>query len=140
MLDSSPISSGFKKTFDTPAALNTALSTLKITGTESGQGTLSLSITDTYSDLIGRKIYFKVPNSAPTIAVTNFDPGSPPSTLINAPISLDDAGVAISIDDVDTTFDIDGKLLEVIVNADGAMATVVVFTRNLFKFPVGKLL
>lgn len=121
--DGSNITTGYEKTFSNPADLNAALSTLQIVGVESGRETLSISVTDTYSAEIKRDFYIEVPNSSPSISISGFNESAPPKTKVFNPISLNDAGVSVSIADVDKTADIDGRLLQVIIEVDGANAT-----------------
>jgi hypothetical protein len=118
-LEGSNISSDFEKLYNTPTDLNTALATLSITGSERGSGKLVLNVTDTYSPIISKEIFFSVPNSKPTISVSNFNKNTPPKTEIQTPIKLSDAGISFSINDIDS-LDISDKALDILVSITGA--------------------
>lgn len=104
-----------------PAAINTALTSLTVGGTSRGTGSVTLSFTDGYADPIAKTLHFEIPNSTPTLTLTG---GGALSGEINTDIVLGagDAGISVGIEDSDALDETD-RTLKVFLDVRGGSAS-----------------
>ena len=115
--------SAHTETYSDADALNEALATLTIIGSERGAGQLSLSVDDGFAPALTKKVFFKVPNTAPVLDITD----GATSHEIGTKVFIKDSGVlaegygtaniGFSISDNDTA---DANLLKVGLKFNGA--------------------